>query len=100
MAKVQTCPIAGQPLKSAAVLGGAAHGVSTGQSTGAGSAQGTGTDVQGAGSLQGAAPVAESTQSPQYTMPAPNPTKTALGMTSGTQLTQTGNGAFLMPALA
>ena len=97
MAEIQICSIAGQPLKTAATLGGAAHGVSTGQSTGAGSTQGTGTDIQGAGSVQGAAPVAESTQSPQYTTPAPNPTKIAQGLTSGTQVSSTGNGALMMP---
>ena len=99
-AEARICSTAGQSLKSAAALGGAAHGVSTGQSTGAGSAQGAGTDLQGAGSVQGAAPVAEPTQGPQYTMPAPNPTKTALGMTSGTQVSSTGNGAFMMPISA
>ena len=102
-AKAHICSTAGQPLKAAAALGGAAHGVSTGQGTAAGSAQGAGTDLQGAGSVQGAVPVADSTQSPQYTTPAPNPTKTALGMTSGTQLSSTGIGASLiitMPAPA
>ena len=102
MTEIQICSTAGQSLKSAAALGGAAHSASTGQSTGAGSAQGTGTDLQGTGSVQGAAPLADSTQSPQYTTPAPNPTKTAQGMTSGTQVSSTGKQAFmiLIPAKA